>query len=132
MLWLVPVAILLLWILWRMQPSKNTKPVTTMIVLGTGGHTTEMLLLIKQLDLRFFHPLVFVYTDDFCKQTAKPQYQKSVLSLPFPKYIFCPQYCLSLFWRFRELALLVKVGLLLYLPHFGQSQFQLNMFLLIT
>jgi len=77
MLWLVPVAIFLLWILWRMQPSKTTKPVTTMIVLGTGGHTTEMLLLIKQLDLRFFHPLIFVYTDDFCKQTAKPHYQNS-------------------------------------------------------
>jgi hypothetical protein len=40
---------------------RNRIPLRTIIVLGSGGHTTEMLQLIQHLDWpRKFHPLVFV------------------------------------------------------------------------
>lgn len=46
------------------EPSNNWKqkdhPVKTMVVLGSGGHTTEMLQLIKNLDPKLYTPFVVV------------------------------------------------------------------------
>lgn len=49
--------------------SPNTQ-LKTMIVLGTGGHTTEMCLLLHHLDRTKYNMLFYVYTDDFCRETA--------------------------------------------------------------
>ena len=42
-----------------------------MVVLGTGGHTSEMVLLLKQLDRSLYAPLTYVYTNDFCRRTVE-------------------------------------------------------------
>ena len=35
-------------------------PLRTMVVLGSGGHTTEMLSMIQPLNPKLFHPLIFI------------------------------------------------------------------------
>ena len=39
------------------------KEKTIMVVLGSGGHTSEMLLLLKRLDIKKFKKVVFVYSN---------------------------------------------------------------------
>lgn len=39
---------------------KRSRTIRTMIVLGSGGHTTEMLQLIKKLDTEIYSPITFV------------------------------------------------------------------------
>jgi len=39
-------------------------------VLGTGGHTREMMLLLQHLDRRLYAPVTYVYTSDFCRRTV--------------------------------------------------------------
>ena len=39
---------------------KSLKQIKTMIVLGSGGHTTEMLQLLEQLDPKLYSPVVYV------------------------------------------------------------------------
>lgn len=66
--------LLLLRILWilreihhtrRFPQSKQsrTKPCKTLIVLGSGGHTSEMLHMVGQLDPKLYSPLHFVVAD---------------------------------------------------------------------
>uniref|UniRef100_A0A383VRD0 UDP-N-acetylglucosamine transferase subunit ALG14 n=1 Tax=Tetradesmus obliquus TaxID=3088 RepID=A0A383VRD0_TETOB len=43
-----------------MQPFITTGPVKTMIVLGSGGHTAEMLMLLESMDRAFYCPRVYV------------------------------------------------------------------------
>lgn len=42
----------------------RTKPARTMIILGSGGHTTEMLTLTEQLDRRRYTPRIYVVADN--------------------------------------------------------------------
>jgi len=46
-------------------------PLTTMAVLGTGGHTTEMALLLQHVSRAHYRPLVYVYTHPFCRETVE-------------------------------------------------------------
>ena len=39
---------------------KRTRPVSTLVVLGSGGHTTEMIRLLTFLDVRKYSPLTYV------------------------------------------------------------------------
>jgi beta-1,4-N-acetylglucosaminyltransferase len=39
---------------------KRTRPVSTLVVLGSGGHTTEMIRLLTFLDARKYSPLTYV------------------------------------------------------------------------
>lgn len=39
---------------------KRTRPVSTLVVLGSGGHTTEMIRLLTFLDARRYSPLTYV------------------------------------------------------------------------
>lgn len=57
------------WIVWksirnsrsgRRQPLRRTTPLKTLVVLGSGGHTTEMLNLIKNLDPHRYKPLIYI------------------------------------------------------------------------
>ena len=45
---------------------RSSLPVRTLVVLGSGGHTTEMLALIKNLDPTLYAPLIYMLatTDD--------------------------------------------------------------------
>ena len=46
--------------------SSSSVPIKTLVVLGSGGHTTEMLALIKDLDAQVYSPLIYMVanTDD--------------------------------------------------------------------
>ena len=48
--------------LWNKRKWKETKKtcVKTMIVLGSGGHTAEMIYLLETLDLKSLYPRVYV------------------------------------------------------------------------
>eukprot|EP00983_Pelagomonas_calceolata_P026776 840048-Pelagomonas_calceolata.AAC.1 len=56
------------------SPSKprKTRPVRTMIVLGSGGHTAEMLRATAALDKSCYRPRIYVYaaTDNFSANKA--------------------------------------------------------------
>lgn len=39
---------------------RRTTPISTLVVLGSGGHTTEMLHLLKNLNAQQYQPLVFI------------------------------------------------------------------------
>lgn len=40
--------------------SSNNKPIKTLVVLGSGGHTTEMLALLKNVNPKVYTPLVYI------------------------------------------------------------------------
>lgn len=42
------------------RPCRTTFPIKTLVVLGSGGHTTEMLALIKDLDAAIYSPLIYI------------------------------------------------------------------------
>lgn len=48
------------------RPIITSFPIKTLVVLGSGGHTTEMLALLENLDPRVYTPLVYMLasTDD--------------------------------------------------------------------
>lgn len=39
--------------------TERTKPIKTLVILGSGGHTTEMILMIRHLNPRYYHPLEY-------------------------------------------------------------------------
>jgi hypothetical protein len=45
---------------------KHMKPARTMIVLGSGGHTSEMLRMVKDLDPAAYSPLICVHASSDC------------------------------------------------------------------
>jgi beta-1,4-N-acetylglucosaminyltransferase len=48
------------------RPCRKSFPIKTLVVLGSGGHTTEMLTLIKDLEEQVYAPLIYMVatTDD--------------------------------------------------------------------
>lgn len=40
--------------------SQRSSPIRTVVVLGSGGHTTEMLQLLQSLDPKHYNPLTFI------------------------------------------------------------------------
>ncbi|EGC33342.1 hypothetical protein DICPUDRAFT_88818 [Dictyostelium purpureum] len=44
--------------------TNNNKSLKTMVVLGSGGHTTEMFYLLKNVDRSRFNPFVYVLADN--------------------------------------------------------------------
>lgn len=60
-------------------------PVKTLIILGSGGHTTEMLFLTKHLDPEYYHPILFckAATDETSIQRlSRPQRETQVYDIP--------------------------------------------------
>ena len=68
---------LVLWLVIRFLCGKDKK-VKTLIVLGTGGHTIEMVNLIKDLNKKLFTPIIFIFTDEFCRETVIEHYGPQV------------------------------------------------------
>ena len=59
----VVLVVRVLWVfrsIYRDMANKRTKPIKTLVVLGSGGHTTEMLHLIQTLDPIRYTPLLYV------------------------------------------------------------------------
>ncbi|KAI8647930.1 oligosaccharide biosynthesis protein Alg14 like-domain-containing protein [Parasitella parasitica] len=56
----------------KKQNKKRTRPCKTCIVLGSGGHTAEMLQLIKSLEPKQYYPRTYVVanTDTLSKEKA--------------------------------------------------------------
>ena len=46
-----------------LRPSRSNTPIKTLVVLGSGGHTTEMLQLLSHLDPRLYTPLIYIVAD---------------------------------------------------------------------
>lgn len=44
----------------RTAPTKRTKPCKTIVCIGSGGHTTEMLKLVNELDFAKFTPRYYI------------------------------------------------------------------------
>lgn len=45
----------------RHKPREKSSPVKTMIILGSGGHTAEMLRIVERLNIKNYSPRVYVY-----------------------------------------------------------------------
>lgn len=45
---------------WNPPLQKRTKPSKTLIILGSGGHTTEMMAILQQMNLTNYSPRVYV------------------------------------------------------------------------
>eukprot|EP00882_Tetradesmus_deserticola_P007634 GHRQ01008039.1.p1 GENE.GHRQ01008039.1~~GHRQ01008039.1.p1 ORF type:complete len:217 (+),score=68.08 GHRQ01008039.1:334-984(+) len=60
LLQLLCIVIRALYIISNPQPLRPAGPVKTMIVLGSGGHTAEMLMLVEGMDKKFYTPRVYV------------------------------------------------------------------------
>lgn len=60
------------------ESNKNNKQqqVKTMVILGSGGHTTEMIRLLQELDPCKYTPIVYVVTDS--DTTSIPRLQKYI------------------------------------------------------
>ncbi|KDO24104.1 hypothetical protein SPRG_10891 [Saprolegnia parasitica CBS 223.65] len=84
------LAVLVLWRLWCILPARikggapparkpSTSTFRTLVVLGSGGHTTEMLALIKRLSPTRYAPLAYVVaaTDHTSREKAIAERQAS-------------------------------------------------------
>lgn len=60
---------------YRLQTFKNVlkqhHPAKTMIVLGSGGHTTEMMAIVRELDQRWYWPRIYVLAASDTNSEAK-------------------------------------------------------------
>jgi beta-1,4-N-acetylglucosaminyltransferase len=61
----------------RPPPCANTTPIKTLVVLGSGGHTTEMLALLENIDATLYTPLIYMLasTDDTSLRRVQAQQQ---------------------------------------------------------
>ncbi len=94
--------------------TKCEKPVSLLSVLGSGGHTTEMLTLVESLDQDKYHrTFLHANTDSMSakKLTMLPSQDFQVIfdslkkkDVDHEQIVFCR------FLRFQGLAKLVKVG----------------------
>jgi len=57
----------------RNELRKSSHPVKTMIILGSGGHTAEMLRIIKHFNLKNYSPRIYVHaqTDELSRDKVK-------------------------------------------------------------
>lgn len=71
------IAIRLLWMISKVtngapsKPHYRTKPAKTVICIGSGGHTTEMLHLTRTLDASKFTPRIYLIADSDTTSAAK-------------------------------------------------------------
>uniref|UniRef100_A0A7S2HDE1 UDP-N-acetylglucosamine transferase subunit ALG14 n=1 Tax=Octactis speculum TaxID=3111310 RepID=A0A7S2HDE1_9STRA len=72
----------------RRQRSPDCK-VRTLVVLGSGGHTTEMLHLLTRLPKQRYHPLFYVLADT--DHTSKAKVEASPLAPQATEYIRIPR-----------------------------------------
>ena len=62
-----------------------------LVVLGTGGHTSEMILLLKNLDRSLYAPVTYVYTNDFCRRTVTAAEKLQRQASPPPRFRWIPR-----------------------------------------
>lgn len=57
----------------KRKPRRESCPVKTMIILGSGGHTAEMLQIISHLNFKNYSPRVYIYaqTDKLSSEKIK-------------------------------------------------------------
>ncbi|KAL3896297.1 MAG: hypothetical protein SGCHY_004166 [Lobulomycetales sp.] len=88
MLFLLIVAISICWYyrFWSLRSKKHKGSCKTVIVLGSGGHTGEMLRLVQDLDPSLYSPLILVHASSDAMSRAKAQDL-----LPRAKYCAIPR-----------------------------------------
>lgn len=55
----------------KQTPNLRTIPVNTMICLGSGGHTKEMMIILKELDPRKYDPRTYIVADSDTTSQSK-------------------------------------------------------------
>ena len=97
--------------------TKNDKALSLLSVLGSGGHTTEMLALVESLDHdKYRRTFVHANTDSMsAKKLAMLPSQTNIQVIIFEIFYYILVFLCQLFLHFRfvrfpELAKLVKVG----------------------
>lgn len=97
--------------------TKNNKALSLLSVLGSGGHTTEMLALVESLDHdKYRRTFVHANTDSMsAKKLAMLPSQTNIQVIIFEIFYYILVFLCQLFLHFRfvrfpELAKLVKVG----------------------
>lgn len=70
---LIPTRIIYLIFIKHNKPKQRSYPAKTMIILGSGGHTAEMLRIVKHLDVKNYSPRVYIYaqTDKLSAEKVK-------------------------------------------------------------
>jgi len=103
---------------------EDRPPISAMVVLGSGGHTTEMLRMLGAMRKGGFDPLVFVIaeTDVHSHNRLKEKFPeaKHIERLPRSREVgqsyltsvlttlYATWFCLPLLWRYRPSVLLVN------------------------
>lgn len=100
MMWIICLLVFivircLISVAWRRQHLRRKGTTRTLAVLGSGGHTAEMLTLMKGLDLQRYHPLSFIVaaTDKISQANSEhsdviKNYPKG---LPRPQFYVIPR-----------------------------------------
>ena len=73
------------------DPPQERKKI--MAVLGTGGHTSEMILLLNNLNRQHYARITYVYTSDFCRKTVHKaeRARKDITAVNAPKFRWIPR-----------------------------------------
>jgi len=101
--------------------------IKTLVVLGSGGHTAEMLRLVTALDLRVYCPLTFVLADTDLRSEEKlkltfPTTDYEVIKLPRAREV--SQSWLSTVISFLKVSVFFLLNILtaLFILNFSQGQ----------
>ena len=98
-------AIRLAWLLHERRARPPTAPVRTLAVLGSGGHTAEMIQLLQALDRARFGPMLYVLADtDTTSANRIATFERDVAARRQPTGEGPPAYSLLRVRRSREVG----------------------------
>merc|ERR1712159_227831 len=80
------------------QPRKKEDKISTMVVLGSGGHTTEMSRLLSALSPERYSPLAFVTADNDSRS------QKKIMTITTTRGMTPEDYSIHTVRRNREVG----------------------------
>jgi len=101
LLWAIRVA----WLLHERRARPPTAPVRTLAVLGSGGHTAEMIQLLQALDRARFGPMLYVLADtDTTSANRIAAFERDVAARRQPTGDGPPAYSLLRVRRSREVG----------------------------
>lgn len=92
---------------------KSNRPVRTLIVIGSGGHTTEMLMLLNKMNKSKFTPRLYVLADTDTTSCVRIESEESgadwsIASIPRSRYVN-QSYLTSVFSTIYSIVMTVPV-----------------------
>ena len=88
------------------------------VILGSGGHSTEMLCLLSKLNMNFLKKIVFIHNsnDSLSKhkcisfmRTCYPQCHLQFISIPRPRHVFEENFRILFTFFYSFLATIFKL-----------------------